>query len=251
MAKRPKDPNAPSRKEKNERIAAAVREEDRKARLEKLIFVVLPIILVATAGVIFFLKRDGGNDVAAPGEGDKTFEALQEVGVHPQISGCSKPTNDPTPEKETIVEPGEKVEYPVSPPSSGPMLAQPVAINPGGFYTAADRPPLEGLVANLNAGWTIVFYDGRALGPRQIELIKEAAGILRNDPRYSQFAAVEWDSSYGSLPREGPIALTRWQKGPVEIGHRSYCTETSGEVFRQWMAAYGAARIPGIDDVLG
>jgi hypothetical protein len=252
VAKRPKDPNAPSRKDANERIAKAVRAEDRKARIEKLIFVVTPIVLVAIAAVIFFAKRGGGDgsDVATPGKGDKTYEKLSEIGVNPQIAGCTKPTNDPTPSKEKILPPGTKAEYPFHPPSSGPFLGQPAAINDIGFYTAADRPSLEALVANLNAGWSIAFYDGRVLGPKQVELIKAAAEILRKDPRYSQFAAVEWDASYGAFPQDaGPIGLTRWERGEREVGHRAYCEETSGEIFRQWMAAYGAAKIPGIDDV--
>ncbi len=247
MAKRPKDPDAPSRKEANDRIAAAVRDENRKARLEKLLFVALPVVLVAAAGVIFFLKRGGGDDVAVPGAGDKTFQALSQIGVNPQIAGCSKPTNDPTPNKEVILKDGEKFKYPSVPPSSGPFLAAPVEVNEIGFYTAADRPPMEGLVANLNAGWSVAFYDKGNLGPRQIELLQEAATTLRKDPRYSKFVAVEWDSSYGRLPDGGPIALTRWVKESPETGHRSYCNEVSGEVLRQWMAAYGAAGIPGID----
>lgn len=251
MAKRPKDPNAPSRKDRNERIAAAVREEDRKALIEKLIFVVLPIILVLTAGVIFFVKRSGGDDVAEPGKGDKTYEALQDIGVHPMISGCSKPTNEQVPDDIPKLQPNQTVKYPSAPPAFGPHREQPAVINDIGFHTLADRPPLESLVANLDAGWTIVYFDGRRLGPRQVELIKEAAEVLRKDPRYSQFAAVEWDAKDGDLPDQGPIVLTRWQKSPAELGHRSFCTEASGEAFRQWMAAYGAARIPGVDDVLG
>lgn len=248
MAKRPKDPNAPSRQDANDRITAAVREENRKARLEKLLYIGLPLVLVIVAGTIFFLKR-GGEDTVVPGKGDKTYEALVEIGVNPQISGCSEPTSDPTPKEEKILPAGEKFSYPKEfiPPSSGPFAPQPADINEGGFYTADDRPPVEALVGNLNAGWSVVWFDAAALGPRQRELIAEAAGILRKDPRYSQFVAVEWDSSYGKLPDEGPIVLTRWVKGEGEAGHRSYCNQVSGEVFRQWMALYGAARIPGID----
>ncbi|MGQ0464870.1 MAG: hypothetical protein ACT4QG_06080 [Sporichthyaceae bacterium] len=249
MAKRPKDPNAPSRKENNERIAEAVKQEDRKALLEKLLFIGLPVVLVAVAGTIFFLKRDdGGSDSAVPGKGDKTYEALQDIGVNPQIAGCSKPTSDPTPKEDAIVEAGKKNKYLTIPPSSGPRLAQAAQINEAGYYTAANRPPVEALVGNLAEGWTVVWFDGAALGPNQKALIEQAAGILRKDPRYSQFVAVEWDASYGRLPDEGPITLTRWVKGPGEAGHRAYCNQASGELFRQWMAAYGAFKIPGIDD---
>ena len=249
MAKRPKDPNAPSRRENNERIAAAVKQEDRKARLEKLLFIGLPVVLVAVAGTIFFLKRDGGSDSAVPGKGDKTYEALQEIGVNPQIAGCSKPTTDPTPKEEKILPVGQKFAYPkeLTPPSSGPF-APAAQISEAGFYTAADRPTVESLVGNLSAGWTVVWFDGQVLGANQKGLIAQAAGILRKDPRYSQFVAVEWDASYGQLPEQGPIVLTRWVKGPGEAGHRAYCNEASGELFRQWMAVYGAFKIPGIDD---
>lgn len=249
MAKRPKDPNAPSRKEANDRIAEAVKQEDRKARLEKLLFIGLPVVLVAVAGAIFFLKRDGDGGSDVPGKGDKTYQALQEIGVNPQIAGCSKPTTEPTPKEDTIVEAGKKAKYPFNPPASGPHLAQPADISPTGFYTSANRPPVEALVGNLAAGWTVVWFDGQVLGTNQRGLIEKAAGLLRKDPRYSQFVAVEWDASYGQLPDSGPIVLTRWVKGPGEAGHRAFCNEASGELFRQWMAAYGGYKIPGIDDV--
>ncbi|MGQ0844508.1 MAG: hypothetical protein ACT4QF_10265 [Sporichthyaceae bacterium] len=247
MAKKPQDPTEPSRRETSERIAAAVKQEDRKALRDKLIFVGLPVVLVIVAGAIFFAKREG--DPKLPGQGDKTYEALSKVGPNPQIAGCGKPTDDAVPPNIPPATPGRKVDYVTVPPSFGPSLPEPVAVNETGYYTAADRPPVEGLVANLKAGWSVLWYDGTALGPNQKRLIQEAAAILRKDPRYSKFVAVEWDVKYGRLPENGPIALTRWVTGENELAHRVYCNEASGELFRAWMAIWGDGVIPGIDDV--
>jgi hypothetical protein len=116
-----------------------------------------------------------------------------------------------------------------------------VAVNSAGFYTAADRPPIEGLVANLNAGWTVLWYDANELGPAQVDLIKKAAKVLHNDPRYSTFVASEWDAGYGALPAGTPIALVRWTKASDDNhGHRAFCHETSGEAILQYMIYYGA-----------
>ncbi len=96
------------------------------------------------------------------------------------------------------------------PPSYGPHLADPVAVNAGGFYTAANRPPMEGLVANLYAGWTVLWYDAGALGPDQVAQIQKAARVLHKDKRYSEFVASEWDPSYGTMPAGTPISLVSW-----------------------------------------
>jgi hypothetical protein len=167
------------------------------------------------------------------------------------VSGCAAvaPTNDPTPDKDVVLAPGQKAKYPVPPPSSGPHTANPVAVNADGFYTVADRPPVEAMVANLNVGWTVLWYDEGELTPTQVDQIKQAAKVLHNDPRYSLFVATAWDDSYGKFPAGTPIALSRWTKETGNIaGHRSYCHDVSGEAFRQFMEFYGAPPIAGLDD---
>jgi hypothetical protein len=265
VAKRPKDPNEPTRADKVATAADRKARAARIAKIERAVVIVSVVVGLIAAGVIWKNHHKGGGD-------DPTVKALRDIGVTPFVAcGMAQPTTDvpgqdqaqppgqpptmspsasPQPGDE-VVPPGQKVHYSTIPPSYGPHLAGPVAVDPAGFYTAADRPPIEGLVANLDAGWTVLWYDATALGPDQVSKIKAAAGVLHNDKRYSTFVASEWDGSYGPMPDGTPIALVRWTKpgGPVPAGgHRAFCHETSGESFLQFMIAYGAPVPAGEQD---
>jgi hypothetical protein len=265
VAKRPNDPDEPSRADKVATTAAEKAKAARIAKIERAVVVVSVVAGLIAASVIW------KNHHKSSGGADPTVKALQDVGVTPFVAGCGNepPTNDlvtfgasanptaspsadpqatpqtsPAPGDEVLA-PGQKFHYPMVPPSAGPHLANPVNVNAGGFYTAADRPPIEGLVANLNAGWTVLWYDAGALGPDQVAKIQKAAGVLHNDKRYATFVASEWDPSYGALPAGTPIALVRWTKTAPPAGHRSFCHESSGEAFLQFMVFYGAPLPPG------
>lgn len=258
MAKRPKDPNEPSRADKAATFNADKAKQARREKLQNRLVIGFVVVCVIAAGVIWKSKHHGGS-------GDATVKALQAVGTSPVVAGCGPPSDDGTgvaakspaapsaapspsassaPGPQTIVTPGQRVHYPMVPPSLGPHLANPVAVNGGGFYTAQDRPPMEGLVANLNAGWTVLWYDAGALGPDQVGKIQKAAGILRKDTRYSEFVASEWDAAYGTMPAGTPIALVRWTQQPINGtnpgGHRAFCHEISGEAILQYMIYFGA-----------
>jgi hypothetical protein len=268
VARRPKDPNEPSRAEKVAQTSAQKARAARIAKIERAVVVISVVVGLGAAGVIWKNHHHGS------GGTDPTVKALRDIGVTPFVAcGMPQPTTDgpgqdevtppgqtpnptvspsasPQPQDE-VVPPGTKVRYSTVPPSYGPHLAAPVAVNAAGFYTAADRPPMEGLVANLNAGWTVLWYDSAALGPDQVSKIQKAAGLLHNDKRYSTFVASEWDGSYGAMPDGTPLALVRWTKqgGPTPAGgHRAFCHETSGESFLQFMIAYGAPVPSGEQD---
>lgn len=242
MAKRPKDPNEPSRAEKAANFSAEQARTARRERLQNRLIIGFVVVCVIAAAVIWKAKHNGGS-------GDPTVKALQAIGTTPIVAGCGAPSDDPSPNQDIISKPGEKVAYPMVPPSSGPHLAQPVPVNSGAFYTAKDRPPMESLVANLNAGWTVLWYDSAVLGPDQVSKIQKAAEVLHNDKRYSQFVASEWDGGYGTLPAGTPISLVRWTKqgvnGAAAGGHRAFCHETSGEAILQYMIYFGAPIPPG------
>jgi len=242
VARRPKDPDAPSRAERAAESAEARARAARNKMIERAVLVVSVVVGLIAIGVIIHKHTGGG------GGADKTVKALQDIGVTPVVAGCigQAPSNDPAPDKDLVVPAGGRVRYPMVPPSTGPHLAQPVAVNSAGFYTAADRPPVEGLVANLNAGWTVLWYDAQALGQPQVALIRRAAKVLHSDPRFSTFVASEWDPAYGALPLGTPIALVRWTKdNGASLGHRAFCHETSGEAILQYMTFYGAPVPPG------
>jgi hypothetical protein len=248
VAKRPKNPDEPSRQDKAEAAAGNAAKAQKQSRAERAVLVISLVVSLVAIFVIYHKHHGGGG---GSGKNDATFKALDKIGTTPFVSGCAAdaPTDDPTPDRDVVVPAGQKVKYPAVPPSSGPHLAQPVEVNADGFYTVANRPPVEGLVGNLNAGWTVVWYDPNLLPPAQVDLIKKAAGVLHKDPRYKFFVATAWDDSYGKLPLGTPIALSRWSKDTGKVaGHRAYCHEVSGESFRQFMVFYGAPGIPGVDE---
>ena len=78
-------------------------------------------------------------------------------------------------------------------------------------------PEPKGLVENLNAGWTVLWYDANALEPTQVDLIRKSAAVLHKDPRYNNFVASAWDGAYGALPNGTPIALG-YHTGHWEVG---------------------------------
>lgn len=246
MAKRPKNPDDPSRQEKAAEVAQDAAKAQRQSRIERAVLVISVVVGLVAIGVIIH-KHTGGSKT---GKNDPTYKALNAIGTTPFVSGCAAvaPTDDPTPNKDVVVPAGQRVKYPVAPPSSGPHLAEPVNVNSDGFYTVTDRPPVEGLVGNLNTDWTVLWYDPNDLSQDQISQIKKAAGVLHRDPRYSRFVASAWDTSYGKFPLGTPIALARWTKVTGDInGHRSYCHDVSGEAFREFMEFYGAPSIPGTE----
>ena len=110
------------------------------------------------------------------------------------------------------------------PPSSGPHFAAP-AVSERKFYTAADRPPLETLVHNLEHGYTVLWYDGaQAKGKEQ--LLRDIAEQGNKQPEaQDKFLVVEWDSSRGAFPADKPYALAHWAK---DTGKRQMCGDLSG-----------------------
>ena len=69
-----------------------------------------------------------------------------------------------------------------------------------GWTLRRAAPIWSNATGNLNAGWTVLWYDPNLIQPTQLDLIKKAAGVLHKDSRYSLFVATAWDDSYGKLP---------------------------------------------------
>lgn len=219
------------------------------SRIERAVLVISVIVSLVAIGVIIHKHTGGGKT----GKNDPTYKALQSVGDTPFLSGCAAvpASNDPVPEqaRDIVLQPNQRVDYKAVPPDFGPYAATQVQVNADGYYTAQNAPPVESLMANLNAGWTVLWYVPGLLDPSQVDSIKKAAQILHKDPRYSLFVAAAWDEKRGKFPLGTPLALTRWTKTSAgNLGHVAYCHEPSGEAFRQFMAFYGAPTIPGIDE---
>jgi hypothetical protein len=215
--------------------------QDRKARLAEIqqqqkakerrvagmIIVGCLVLLAALGGVVLFAVND-----AKAGQ-------LPNLGASLAAAKCQPVTTDPNTGSGEHVGPGTNkpdetsVKYDTIPPSHGPHFATP-DVSGRDFYTAADRPPLEVLVHNLEHGYTILWYDGTKV--KDTTLLKEIADKADKQPEASgKFKVVEWDASRGAFPAGTPYALSHWAS---DAGHRQMCGDLSGQAVMDFITKY-------------
>jgi hypothetical protein len=151
-----------------------------------------------------------------------------------------------------------KVLYATAPPSYGPHNPTPDSSGLH-FYTAADRPPVEVLVHNLEHGWTIVWYDDTvAKNSAELQTLKDTATKFDhygNDPRYNMIIA-PWTKSDGDgqpIPDGKHIAFTHWsvhqptydvnfyktaESAAKSWGESQYCSTFSGGALKDFMKKF-------------
>ena len=219
--------------------------QDRKARLAEVqkaqkskeqkvvigIVVGCLVLLAALGGVVFYAINDAKS------------QQLPNLGVSASAASCDPVTTDQGGGTGEHVGPGTpkpdqtSVKYDTVPPSHGPHFAQPV-VSSRKFYTAADRPPLEVLVHNLEHGYTILWYDGdKAKGKEQ--MLRDIADQANQESvSQDKFLVVEWDKSRGAFPAGKPYALAHWAK---DAGHRQLCGDLSGAVIVDFIKKFPAS----------
>lgn len=222
--------------------------QDRKARLAEIQKqqkakerkVVIGIVI----GCVALLVALGG--VVAYAISDAKSKQLPNLGVSAGAARCDPVTTDPPGGTGDHVGPGTpspdqtRVDYQTSPPSSGAHFAAP-DLSGQKFYTAADRPPLETLVHNLEHGYTVLWYDGaKAKGKEQ--LLRDIADQANRQPQaQGTFLVVEWDSSRGQFPADKPYALAHWAK---DAGKRQFCGDLSGAAVVDFITDFPASDNP-------
>lgn len=176
------------------------------------VLLVVVLLVGGLAALGWFLTRDGG-------------------GVGAPASACDEVVRDEGRGISTHVGPGTSqpdvrgVPYEVVPPATGPHFASPV-FPAAPFYAAAERPPVEQLVHNLEHGYTLVWFSSE-LPAEQRDQLREVAADLRGSPSTGgKLVVVEWDDSYGPLPDDRPVVLTHWT---ADGGVRQACSAASGE----------------------
>lgn len=219
--------------------------QDRKARLaevqkaqkskeQKVVIgiVVGCLVLLAGLGAVVFYAI---NDAKA--------QQLPNLGATAAAASCDPVTTDEGSGTGEHVGPGSqkpdqvKVEYDTVPPSHGPHFAQP-AVSARKFYTAADRPPVETLVHNLEHGYTVLWYDGDKAKGKE-ELLRDIADQANKKAESAdKFLVVEWDTSRGAFPADKPYALVHWSK---DAGHRQMCGDLSGAVIVDFIEKHPAS----------
>jgi Protein of unknown function (DUF3105) len=149
----------------------------------------------------------------------------------------------------------QKVIYDTVPPAYGPHNPTPDSSGKH-FFTAAERPPLEVLVHNLEHGWTIVWYDESiASNDAAMQSLKDTAAKFDahgRDPRYNMIIA-PWTKSDGEgqpIPDGKHIAFTHWSihqpvytpptssKQPASFGELQFCSSFSGAALSAFMKKF-------------
>ena len=212
-------------------------QKAQKARERKVVIGIVVGCLVLLAGL-------GG--VVAYAINDARSQQLPNLGVPAAAASCDAVVTDNAEGSGEHVGPGTpkpdqtRVDYGTIPPSSGPHFAAP-DVSERRFYTAADRPPLETLVHNLEHGYTVLWYDGaKAKGKEQ--LLRDIAEQANKQPQaQDKYLVVEWDSSRGQFPADKPSALAHWTK---EAGKRQLCGDLSGAVIVDFITDFPASDAP-------
>lgn len=206
-------------------------------------------LLLVLGAVIAFAVVDAGKQ--------QPDVAITSIGVPASAASCDAVTTDKAGGNGNHVGPGTstpnttKVKYDTVPPSNGPHFAQPDT-DKREFYTAADRPPIEALVHNLEHGYTVLWYDQSAGEAKKAALQELAKVANKIDATADKFIVSAWDPSYGELPAGKKFALSHWSATlgadqstvASQAGHRQLCGDLSGEVVKAFVEKFPRTSAP-------
>ena len=169
-------------------------------------------------------------------------QTLTDFGVAASAASCDAVTNDDGGGTQDHRPDGEKIMYPVSPPSSGPHYPNWAPFDKK-FYSTGDRPAVENLVHNLEHGYTILWYRD-TLPKDQIDQIEKIAKSKLPDSSLNKFIAAPFKQDEGKAWPDGKnLAFAHWS-GPdasnKSFGHRQFCGSVSGGALKQFMDKYPA-----------
>ncbi|TDD17405.1 DUF3105 domain-containing protein [Kribbella turkmenica] len=170
-------------------------------------------------------------------------QAIAEFGVAASAASCDQVTNDDGGGTQDHRPDGERITYPVSPPSSGPHYAVWAPFSKK-FYTVDDRPAVENLVHNLEHGYTILWYRD-TLPKEQIDEIEKISKAKLPDSSVGKFIAAPFKQDEGKGWPDGKnLAFAHWSAPDAQnksLGHRQFCGSVSGEALQQFIEKYPAA----------
>jgi hypothetical protein len=144
---------------------------------------------------------------------------------------------------------GTPVTYERTPPDSGPHYASPAPFTKR-FYSAADRPPVETLVHNLEHGYTVAWYrpDAPADQVTALQDIAKTFGSDDYDPA-DKFIAAPWTDA--GFPEGKNVVMTHWYADPAaptdatkQRGVRQACGAVSGAAIEQFKNQFPATSSP-------
>lgn len=214
-------------RDRKAKVAELQRQAKARERRRTLTIIGAAGVVVAVMGgaVAYAITSD---DSRVPGG------ALSTLGVAASAASCDAVTNDKASGGGDHVE--GTVKYATVPPAFGPHNPSP-QFPSAAFYTAADRPPMEKLVHNLEHGYTILWYDSTATTQQQATLKAIGTKARETTVARDKFIVSAWDTAYGAFPQGKHFALSHWSANPTnpgnaaeQVGHRQLCGDISGAV---------------------
>lgn len=172
-------------------------------------------------------------------------------GVPAAEAGCDDELVDEARGDSKHVPVGQRVDYPVVPPSSGEHAEEWVT-RPRAFYSPEDAPEVERLVHNMEHGHLIMWYDADLPEAEREELQRLSTRLRAKDAEPSangKVIAAPWPASEGRPPfPEGKnVAFSRWG-APAPRGSgkswRQFCAKVSGEAAQAFSQKHPAADSP-------
>ena len=170
--------------------------------------------------------------------------SISELGAAASAASCDAVIDDKASGTQDHKPDGTVIQYPVSPPSSGPHY-QVWAQFGKTFYSEGDRPPVPNLVHNLEHGYTILWYNEATMkNQEQVDLIEKIAKAKLPDAANGKFIAAPFKESDGQQPWPAGknIAFSHWsgnaQGQTTAFGHRQFCGSVSGEALQQFIEKY-------------
>ena len=216
------------------------KEQARKERQRSMLILggaVVVVIGLLAAAIIPYMRQVRADNRAAG-------TPISDLGVKESAAGCEPVSKVKATGNNDHVNPPQKIDYPQTPPSSGPHwgnFLQGSEIRT--FYSTNDRPEVERLVHSLEHGHTILWYDDTVKpGTEAYTTIKAMAGKF---DRSGYFMAAPWmESDGGSFPDGKHIALTHWTGPEDQEGVTQLCSEPSGAVVKKFTEAYPSSNTP-------
>lgn len=171
---------------------------------------VIGLALIGTA--VYIARQEKGPDVP-----------LDTVGFAADAAGCDEAKEIQIPKEARNQHVTQPVNYAQVPPTYGDHHPQTFPLGKK-FYSRDDNPILERAVHNLEHGYVVVWYDGKATD-EQVELLRDAANAAEG-----KFLFMPW--TRGDFEGDKHIVATGW-------GVSQACSNVSGAAIQAFWDAHG------------
>lgn len=227
----------PSKDKDRRAVVEQMRRDQQRAERRRTLIVVAACVVVALAIIAVPLVKVINQDKVTSG-------ALAQIGVADGQAGCQSVITKKADGNQDHKPMGQNIFYPDAPPAFGPHWPEPAAFARK-FYTAADRPPVEQLVHNLEHGYNLLWYDDTvAKNGDDLAVVKAIAAKFEGQKLSDKFIAVPWTSKDGKpFPGGAHVALTHWSaggdpSGKSQKGIWEYCGKPSGAAVASFVKDY-------------